>query len=361
MGSSAQATSNEIENLETASAIQTETITGSHLFKIYGYSLIKGIGIGEAIKSDMFTVGGYNWIINFYPDGDTNDDKIFISIYLQLESEATDVKARITFTILQQNGAASNLSKTIPVCTLKSTSDTSYKLWGYSQFAKKTEFEASEHLKDDTFTVKCIVSVLKGTKLEVTNPYGIIVPPSNLNQNLANLLESGKGADVTFVVKGERFKAHRWMLAARSAVFNAEFFGCMKEKWADTITVDDIEATVFKSMLYFIYSDSLPDFEDCDDDGEKQNMRLMAQHLLVAADRYQLERLRLISEDLLCKNLGVSNAVNTLILAEQHNCSQLKAKCLKFMSSPEVFKAVVLTDDFHNLMKICPSILKDFY
>ncbi|XP_078182508.1 BTB/POZ and MATH domain-containing protein 2-like [Carex rostrata] len=358
MGSSAQATSHE--NLDTASAIRTEIITGSHLFKIYGYSLIKGIGMGKPIKSDIFTVGGYNWIIVFYPDGKTNDDKEYISIYLQLESEATDVKARTTLTILQQNGATSNLSHIMPVKTFKSTSDTYYESWGYSQFAKKTEFEASDHLKDDTFTVKCIVSVLKGTKLEVTNPYGIIVPPSNLNQNLANLLESGNGADITFVVKGERFKAHRWMLAARSAVFNAELFGCMKEKWADTITVDDIEATVFKSMLYFIYSDSLPDFEGCDDDGEKENMRLMAQHLLVAADRYQLERLRLMSEDSLCKNLSVSNAANTLILAEQHNCSQLKAKCLKFMSSPEIFKAVVLTDDFHNLMKICPSVLKDF-
>ncbi|XP_078181927.1 BTB/POZ and MATH domain-containing protein 2-like [Carex rostrata] len=358
MGSSTQATSHE--NLETASAIRTETITGSHVFQIYGYSRFKGIGMGKPIKSDIFTVGGYNWIIVFYPDGKTNDDKEYISIYLQLESEATDVKARTTFTILQQNGATSNFSHTMSVETFKSTSDTYYKSRGYSQFANKIEFEASDHLKDDTFTVKCIVSVLKGTKLEVTNPCGIIVPPSNLNQNLANLLESGNGADITFVVKGERFKAHRWMIAARSAVFNAKLLGCRKEKWADTITVDDIEATVFKSMLYFIYSDSLPDFEGCDDDGEKENMRLMAQHLLVAADRYQLERLRLMSGDSLCKNLSVSNAVNTLIFAEQHNCSQLKAKCLKFMSSPEIFKAVVLTDDFHNLMKICPSILKDF-
>ena len=64
-------------------------------------------------------------------------------------------------------------------------------------------------------------------------------------------------------------------------------------------------------------------------------------------------------EDLLCKNLDVSNAATTLILAEQHNCSQLKAECLKFMSYSEIFRAVVQTDEFHNLMKICPSILKD--
>ena len=64
-------------------------------------------------------------------------------------------------------------------------------------------------------------------------------------------------------------------------------------------------------------------------------------------------------EDLLCKNLCVSNAATTLILAEQHNCSQLKKECLKFMSIPEVFKAVAQTDEFCNMMKICPSVLKE--
>ncbi|KAF3340936.1 BTB/POZ and MATH domain-containing protein 2 [Carex littledalei] len=331
MGSSTEAIGNE--NFTTASAIRTETITGSHLFKIYGYSLTKGIGIGKSVQSDVFTVGGYNWIINFYPDGQNKNDKDFISFFLQLESEATDVKAKMSFTVLQQNGDPSNMSIASQVCswTFKGANK------GWPQFKDRIEFEESEHLKDDAFTVKCTVKVIKRIKLEVTNSYGIIVPPSNLSQNWASLLESGNGADVTFVVNGERIKAHRCVLAARSVVFNAELFGCMKEKWTDTITLEDIETPVFKSMLYFIYSDSLPDFEGTsDDECEKKDLRLMAQHLLVAADRYQLERLRLMCEDLLCKNLGVSNAATTLILAEQHNCSQLKKECLKFMSIPEV-------------------------
>ncbi|KAF3339725.1 BTB/POZ and MATH domain-containing protein 1-like isoform X1 [Carex littledalei] len=354
MGSSARAISHQ--NLETASTFRSETITGSHLFKICGYSLTKGIGIGKSITSDAFTVGGYNWIIQVYPDGAAESRKDFISIRVGPRGNDTEVKALITFTILQQNGASSNFSATSPVWTF---TDPKIRFWGSWEFAKRTEFEASKHLKDDSFTVKCTITVIKGTKVEVTHPYGVIVPPSNLNQNLANLFESGKGADVTFVVKGEILKAHRCVLAVRSAVFNAELFGCMKEKWADTITVEDIETSVFKSMLYFIYSDSLPDFEVTTDvDSEKQDMRLMSQHLLVAADRYQLERLRLMCEDLLCKNLSVSNVGTALILAEQHNCSQLKAECLRFMSSPEVFKAVAQTDEFHNLIRVCP-ILKD--
>ncbi|KAJ4772719.1 BTB/POZ/MATH-domain protein [Rhynchospora pubera] len=158
--------------------------------------------------------------------------------------------------------------------------------WGVQKFAKRNEFEASNCLKNDAFTIKCTVLVLKGTRLRPTTPYGITVPPSNSNQQFASLLESGNGADVTFVVKGEKFRAHRCVLAAKSTVFNAELLGCMREKWTETITVDDIEAPVFKSMLYFIYSDTLPDFEQSsNNDGENKDLIFMAQHLLVAADR----------------------------------------------------------------------------
>ncbi|KAJ3700800.1 hypothetical protein LUZ61_004505 [Rhynchospora tenuis] len=237
------------------------------------------------------------------------------------------------------------------------------------QFAKRSDFEASKHLKDDAFTIKCTVTVVKENNLQGTTPcgiavptsnFGIAVPTSNLNQHFVHLLENGDGADITFIVKGERFKANRCVLAARSAVFNAELFGCMKEKGKKIITIKDIDAPIFKAMLYFIYSDSVPDFEGNSDDyvDEKKDVILMAQHLLAAADRYDLERLKLMCEDFLWKNLNVSTVVSTLIMAEQHNCNQLEAECLRFMRYPVNFKAVALTDEFDDLKTDFPSILK---
>ncbi|KAJ3688119.1 hypothetical protein LUZ61_017283 [Rhynchospora tenuis] len=260
----------------TASAVRAKTETGSHLFTISDYSLIKGIGIGKCIESDVFTIGGYDWIIQFYPDGSETKFENFISFFLALKSGATDVKALYTLTILQHNGLTSNMRKS-SAPEVKTFNSTTYYAWGFVKFAKKSEFEVSNCLKNDTFTIMCTVTVVQGTCLRPTTPYGITVPPSNLNQQYAHLLESSDGSDITFVVKGESFKAHRCVLATRSAVFKAELFGCMKEKKAKTITVDDIEASVFKAMLYFIYSDSLPDFDG--------NSILMAEHLLIAADR----------------------------------------------------------------------------
>ncbi|KAF3341906.1 BTB/POZ and MATH domain-containing protein 2-like protein [Carex littledalei] len=168
MGSSDQAINHQ--NLEIASTIRTENITGSHLFKILVYSLTKGIGTGKHIESNVFTVGGYNWKIYYYPDGSSNDNKDFISIYFGLESEATNVKARTTFIIPQQNGAPSNMIFESPLHTFNSNTDQYARFCGARQFAKRTEFEASDLLNDDAFTIMCIVTVVKKTKLDVPNP-----------------------------------------------------------------------------------------------------------------------------------------------------------------------------------------------
>ncbi|KAJ4772720.1 BTB/POZ/MATH-domain protein [Rhynchospora pubera] len=342
----------------TASTVEAEVESGSHLFTILRYSLIKGLGIGKSVTSDVFTIGGFDWIIRFHPDGSIPEATDFISFFLELKSSG-DVNALFELTILEHNGLPSNMRFSTPQAETFNITKIYYS-WGLSKFAKRSEFEASNCLKNDAFTIKCTVTVLKGSRLRPTTPYGITVPPSNSNQQFARLLESEIGADVTFVVKGEKIRAHRCVLAAKSAVFNAELFGSMREKWTEAITVDDIEAPVFKFMLYFIYSDSLLDFEqNSNNDGEHKDLIFMAQHLLVAADRYDLERLKLMCEDLLYKNLDVSTVASTFVLAEQHSCKQLKAQCVQFMSSREVLKMVAETDAFHIIMKNSPSILKD--
>eukprot|EP00803_Ostreobium_quekettii_P010294 evm.model.scf_1207.8 EVM.evm.TU.scf_1207.8 scf_1207:46593-47858(+) len=56
-------------HLKTTSRTVTDTIYGEHTHTIVGYSLIKGIGDGEPIASERFTVGGHEWVLLFYPDG----------------------------------------------------------------------------------------------------------------------------------------------------------------------------------------------------------------------------------------------------------------------------------------------------
>ncbi|BAH94888.1 Os10g0425500 [Oryza sativa Japonica Group] len=185
----------------------------------------------------------------------------------------------------------------------------------------------------------------------------VAVPLPELNRDMEALLQSEEGADVTFEVGGESFAAHRCVLAARSSVFRAELFGAMKESTAGggKARVDGVEARAFKALLHFIYTDAAPELDGKDQDETSS----MAQHLLVAADRYNLERLKLICEDKLCKRIDVSSAATTLALAEQHRCPSLKKACMDFLYSPGNLKAVEATDGFEHLATSCPVILRE--
>ncbi|KAF7110898.1 hypothetical protein CFC21_110965, partial [Triticum aestivum] len=180
----------------------------------------------------------------------------------------------------------------------------------------------------------------------------VVVPPSNMHHHLGQLLLAGEAADVTFEVGEETFAAHRCILAARSPVFKAELLGPMKEKTATRVLIDDMEARVFKALLHFIYTDSLPAM---DEGGAAE----IAQHLLVAADRYDMERLKLICEGKLCDHICKSTVATTLALAEQHGCGALKKACFKFLMSPGNLKVVMESDGYEHLRSSCPSVLDE--
>lgn len=88
-------------------------------------------------------------------------------------------------------------------------------------------------------------------------------------------------------------------------------------------------------MLLFIYSDELPDVHDLTGSVSMCTSTIMVQHLLAAADRYGLERLKLLCEAKLCEEVTADTVATTLALAEQHQCAQLKAVCLKFTAARE--------------------------
>ncbi|KAJ4818290.1 BTB/POZ/MATH-domain protein [Rhynchospora pubera] len=198
---------------EIASTRLTEISTGSHLFKFIGYSSNKGIGVGKCITSDVFTLGGYEWTITYYPDGNSSENKNFLAFYVTLRSDGTNARVKISLTMPSQTEGTPVMGYSSDAVTL-STNES----WGF--LIKREEFEASEHLRDNSFTIKCTVTVIKNSRFTVL--------PSNLHQQLTSLLEHGDGTDVSFNVSGVTFDAHRCVLAARSPVFMAQFFGPMK-------------------------------------------------------------------------------------------------------------------------------------
>ncbi|KAD4584494.1 hypothetical protein E3N88_22095 [Mikania micrantha] len=245
----------------TTSTSVTETVNGEHDFRISGYALSKGIGIGKYVASDTFMVGGYTWAIYFYPDGKSvEDNATYVSLFIALASEGSDVRALFELTLLDQSGRERHKVHSHFGRSLESGPYTlKYKgsMWGYKRFFKRTSLEASSYLKDDCLQIHCCVGVV-GSRMEGPKTYSIHVPPSDLGQHFGQLLECGKGTDVSFEVKGETFLAHKLVLAARSPVFRARLFGPMRDQISHNIKVEDIEPPVFKTDGFDYLKESCP-------------------------------------------------------------------------------------------------------
>jgi speckle-type POZ protein len=206
---------------------------------------------------------------------------------------------------------------------------------------------------DNHFQVMCSVEVVRDGA-PVTAPSTAEEEFPGLGHDLAMMSHKQQLTDVSFDVDGESFSAHRLVLAARSPVFRAELYGSMAESKMASITIQEMGASTFRSMLHYMYHGSLPDA------GKADVSSTMAeyQRLLAAADRYGVERLKKICEDKLCVNsITVDNVVSTLELAERHVCPKFKASCLDFLSDGENLKMVATTDEYFNLMQSVPSVL----
>ncbi|CAN6380631.1 unnamed protein product [Urochloa humidicola] len=344
----------------------TQAVRSVQLLKIDGYCATATMEPSEFIKS-RWNIDGHEWEIRFYPnhwhffeDSETTlylfDDQLdhseWVALKLILVSEPRD-KLRVSLScrlVCPSQHLDPSQEEIMPYVF-----DSHSKCSPEVLLMLKRNLPSSGYIVNDSLTVECTITVLRD--LDTKGQPLPVPPPSDLRQHLGELLESQDGADVTFHVSGESFAAHKVILAARSLVFKAKFFGGMEETSSESVVIEDMEAAVFKSMLHFIYTDMAPEL---DDDLEPQAAVIMAQHLLAAADRYGLNRLKLICECKLSGGIDIGTAATTLVLAEQHHCSLLKAKCLEFVTEwPETLDAVLATDGYAQLMASCPLVLTE--
>lgn len=318
----------------TRSTSVAQTVRGTHQFELVGYSLKKGLGVGEFVRSGTFAVGGYKWSVRFYPGGFGPAHKAFVSVFVKLMSNKAKATARFDLRLIDR---ATGLSHSVyraaqPIVFDYSIQHNKCKgKRGTRAFMRRSDLEASAYVRDDCLTIECVVDVFSDETWVV--PQTIVsfvpnVPPSDLSNHLGRQLEQQDGVDITFDVGGEAFHAHKIVLAMRSPVFMAELYGPMKETGMRRITVDDMQPLVFKALLHFIYSDKLVLPDDLGEDDYKEMIR----HLLEAADRYAMERLKMICELILCRSLDGKTVATTLALADQHYCNALRDVCVQFMS-----------------------------
>ncbi|KAG5376580.1 hypothetical protein IGI04_041176 [Brassica rapa subsp. trilocularis] len=123
-------------------------------------------------------------------------------------------------------------------------------------------------------------------------------------------------SDVTFLVEGRRFYAHRICLLASSDAFRAMFDGGYREKDARDIEIPNIKWEVFELMMRFIYTGSVDITIE------------ISQDLLRAADQYLLEGLKRLCEYTIAQDITLENIGGMYDLSEAFHAMSLRQACI---------------------------------
>ncbi|KAL8143152.1 hypothetical protein V2J09_016184, partial [Rumex salicifolius] len=158
------------------------------------------------------------------------------------------------------------------------------------------------------------------TKATLTSPIDAAPPSPTLQVYLGEqYVNNPTLSDVTFLVEGKRFYAHRICLLASSDAFRAMFDGGYREKDAKDVEIPNIRWDVFELMMRFIYTGTV-------------NVSLdIAQDLLKAADQYLLDGLKRHCEYAIAQDISADNVTLMYELSEAYNAMSLRHACILFI------------------------------
>ena len=326
------------------------------------------------------------------------------------------VRAFHRFTLVDQNGSGRHITKgrqreqgAVKISCARQD-PTARNCHGYRKFVRRSvlEQQGSGYLVNDVVIIRYEIELVVTTG-GALNKNSKLLPAASVNvpsyptigKNLVGLLYDAKSKfDCTFEVEGERFNAHSLILSARSSVFAAMLRtgASMREGKEGVCKLLDIKRDVFRLLLHFVYADELPTRSNkagdengaegvIDEGGHDQPVGSLAlmgasdagmasagmaaatmgyasndvqldvpmtQHLLVAADRFDLSRLRAMCEARLCESVDVETVANTLALAELNHASALKRACLFFIAAN--LSDVMNTEGYESMSASCPHL-----
>ena len=158
-------------------------------------------------------------------------------------------------------------------------------------------------------------------------------------------VEKRPGYDVTLVVQGREFRAHKSVLSAASLFFDSMFTCNMKEKDQPSVKIEQINASTMKLVLEFVYTG------DVEVDGES------ALDLLTTANYLLMPKLEQRAVDALKRSgLNVSNCIESYCIAVDQGFIDLRCSAREFIQAN--FLAVSETEEFLELSQ--PDHLKEW-
>eukprot|EP01089_Gocevia_fonbrunei_P022363 TRINITY_DN9025_c0_g1_i1.p1 TRINITY_DN9025_c0_g1~~TRINITY_DN9025_c0_g1_i1.p1 ORF type:complete len:441 (+),score=51.03 TRINITY_DN9025_c0_g1_i1:90-1412(+) len=146
------------------------------------------------------------------------------------------------------------------------------------------------------------------------------IPESTLMQDMKKMFNSQLASDVKLVASdGKEIHAHRIILATRSEAFQALLFGGMRESKEEEIKFPDLSYEVLSILVEFLYTDNAEINGD------------IVVNVFMAADRYQLKRLRALCENYILQNISLDNVCTIFQTADHLHAEKLRGFCFNWI------------------------------
>ncbi|XP_065223954.1 kelch-like protein diablo [Planococcus citri] len=158
---------------------------------------------------------------------------------------------------------------------------------------------------------------------------------SYILSGLNSLRENADFCDVILQVDGEKFSAHKIVLASFSPYFKTMFQSKYVESKQNTVHLKSIESDMMKQLLDFAYTSTI------------KITKSNCQNLLSAANLLQVMKVRDAACEFLESHMDTSNCLGIYCFAESHACTDLQQKAFDY--ALKNFWSVAQNEEFLEL------------
>jgi speckle-type POZ protein len=336
----------------TTSGAETEVVTGSHKLVIDHFSRKKSLlGSGECVRSCQFSVGGSSWYVKVYPNGYGDADRTEGVCFVLARGRSADQECSAEFTFHVEGLDPSQGSIKSDTVTHAFGRASAERL-GYHT----ADLQPAIQMRHDVLVVQIGLGVFRGAPPSalLAGAPALAVPPRDTSGALW-LLKSEEGSDVTFAVGDTTFRAHAGILAAASPALRAELredanLGAWRYVEVDS---EAVTPDAFEALLHVAYTDHLPDMHRLEPTDQRVG------DLVLAADRYEMDRLRVRTEEWVFTFVNAYTVADFLSMAVRYDCQMLRDACVQFATPDHIWKIVKETDGFERLRASCPQIVRE--
>lgn len=275
------------------------------------------------VNRDRAIDGIFNLTCNLQPNGClmdtkfemgnavTNQGKFKIHVSIQhVENQAKKKGFKVfvkPMTPIKNFGVLINIKKwdSCPILDIK-IPDVK-KTFGDGSLQEGVERFVKKKLRDEDITKMFKIAV----EFRVSAFSEVFTPSSlTLYQTIGNLYGNPSMSDFEIICAGKSIPCHKFVLSTRSDVFRTMFVNSLNETNSGQLEIKDLKFETLEAMMKFLYTDQI-------------SLAKINSDLLIAAEKYNIQRLYEQCVHQLKRTLTVENVLEVMITAFLVNSEEL--------------------------------------